>query len=287
MPTALEIVLSIFNTGIMAIHRARRTLLTPDQPKTRILYYVGYAPGEYGIYDIIYTEFLLPLYLLLFTTISHFAICEVNYVAHMIDSMVTDKVLPRAPARTSLIDIYLYTYVHLLAHSLVKNGTLLPSVLTDTLHADIDKINTICRTEDDESTQYAVITYSLGSYVYEHSFTMLDARIQDRIVYEGYVGQPTLVGTLLGVPVVRPNPRIFRHLIESAYDVFTDHRYIIPIEANLHVTSLWYYYPVSFISCVGVHLVLWVDPIGLWSIVRQLSAQVHIRKKECDIRSDT
>lgn len=276
MPSVLTLCFSFVNSLLMSMHQVRRTYVTPTQHKTRILYFVGYAPGDTAIYDVFLTQVVLPAYLLMFTSLSHFVIHNMNYVARLTDSMVREDTLPMPAAQTSGIDIMIYTYIHLLSHR-DQSKEFLPSMIMDTLHEDLEAFNTICRDEDDKHTTYAALTYSLGSYVYEHCFPLLDTPIQEQMVYEGYVGQATLAATFLDWPSLRPK-RIFRHLIGSQYDIFRNHQeqYPAPLVDNLEITDLWHYYPISKISRLLVHLIMWVDPIGLYAIVSHLQAQVQL-----------
>jgi hypothetical protein len=260
--------LSFICSLLMFCHQVRRKR---DEMKIRVLFFVGYDSGPYGV---IYTDIFLPLYFLLFTSISNFTINEVKYTSRMVDSMTNDNILPAQVAQISSLDLFIFTQIHLFSTSI--NGDVLPSLLLDTLYEEIDAINQLVRSEDDDDTSYAVITYSLGVYAYQHVFASLDKRIQEQMVYEGFVGSATLLGRLFKWTIVR-NRSVFRHIIGSSYDFLSDHQNMIKYDDNVLVTNLWHYYPVSFISRLLVHLMILVDPIGLYSIVRQVGRTSKLR----------
>jgi hypothetical protein len=241
----------------MACHKVRRR----RDEIFRVLFFVGYDTGPHGL---IYTGVLVPLYFLLFTSISNFTINEVKYTSLMVESMTNDNILPDQATQLSSLDLFLFT-------KLFSTGEV-PPLLLDTLYEEIDAINQLVRSEDDDDTSYAVITYSLGVYAYQHVFGSLDKRIQEKMVYEGFVGSATLLGRLFKSTIVR-NRRVFRHIVRSSYDFLSDQ---IKSDDNVLVTELWHYYPISSISRLLVHLMILADPIGLYSIVQQVQRQKRL-----------
>jgi len=253
--TMLASVLAPFGSFVRTLMQRRR-----PRPLVHILFYVGYAPGSTAVYDVLIEHVVLPLNLLLFTDISTFRVTRVNYVEDLTENLDKSKTTPSNPP---VLDLYAYTYIYLLRKQRAKQY---PDHLLASITREVNRTTARCR-EDGVGTKYAIITYSLGMFVYQECLDKLSDTVRDNIVYEGHIGPPTKLEPFF---LTKPTGITKPHHICTEFDIFYQ-----PIESNIDpmvdVTDLWHYSLFQYITRLIPHLVLWADPIGWYNIVTRLT----------------
>jgi hypothetical protein len=249
------------------MHTLRRAVQgTSAIRPVHILFYVGYAPGETALYDMVIEHVMIPLFFLLFSSISNFRVSTVNYVYDLQRTMQHELSLPSS---VSAIDVYAYTYLYLIQG---RGEHVFPDALVRAAHKKIHVINANVQ-PDAVDTMYAVFTYSLGSYMYAQCFDQLSQHIRDRMKYECFLGSPSILEPFLFPLGASARSSVERHYIESDADIFYAHDGESgPGSKHDHrVTNLTHYRPCIYISRCVAHLVMWADPVVWYTFTRRVA----------------
>lgn len=238
-----------------------------------ILLYEGYAPDS--IYIDVIKFIYIPWFLLFYTSTSDFKITSVDYCKRLVSDLQTYRIIPSKPTDIPTIDMNIYTYVYLLFFRLKSDSKDIvpgyPPKLQDQLDEEIQKVNQACLA-DTPSTDVMVLTYSLGSYMYIHSFDSLHDDIRSRIRYEGFIGHPFMLSDAY-VPIeTTKKPGIQRQYLRSRYDLFDHHisNAPHPLVGNPESVVLdgTVNYVLSRISRLLPHLLMWASP-SVWHTIMQ------------------